>query len=73
MGPAGRYRPVNPLQCKCQGEDCDDVVFDDGAFDGLGDDGDILAVGGDFLRVLGSQKRETLLSPENPFRVGGRG
>ena len=62
-----------PMQCRCQGPDCDSVVFDEGAFDGLGADGDVLAVGGGgFSNVLGSLRRESLVleAGKKNFRIG---
>ena len=60
------------LQCECAPGDCQDVEFEDGAFDGLGDDGDILAVGGPFTRVLGSLRRGTLVTEKTDvgLRIG---
>ena len=50
------------MQCDCQGPDCTEVEFDAGAFDGLTDLRDVLAVGGGgFANVLGSTRRGTLL------------
>lgn len=49
-----------PLACECV-DGCEYVEFAPGAFDGLGDDGDVLAVGGGgFGNVLGSLRRGTL-------------
>ncbi len=51
------------LECLCQGGDCTDVEFGDGAFEDLGASGDILAVGGGgFANVLGSARRGTLIT-----------
>ena len=53
------------MACKCQGPDCDEVLFEPGAFDDL-DKSEVLAVGGGgFANVLGSLKRGTLLLDEN--------
>ena len=50
------------MQCRCQGPTCSSVEFEAGAFDDLGDTGDVLAVGGGgFGNVLGSLKRGTLV------------
>ena len=60
------------MQCECAPGDCRDVEFEGGAFDGLGDDGDILAVGGPFTRVLGSLRRGTLVTEKTDagLRIG---
>ena len=53
-----------PMSCRCQGPECDSVMFEEGAFD-LGD-GDTLAVGGGgFSNVLGSLKRGTLITEDS--------
>ena len=48
------------LQCECVGPTCEYVEFEPGSLADLGADGDVLAVGGDFSRVLGSLRRGTL-------------
>ena len=60
------------LQCECAPGECQDVEFEPGAFDGLGADSDILAVGGPFTRVLGSLRRGTLVAEETRagLRIG---
>ncbi len=51
------------LECRCQGPECSAVEFEAGAFDDLGAEGDVLAVGGGgFGNVLGSKRRGTLLT-----------
>ena len=52
----------NVLACDCVGgADCDSVSFGDGAFEStLKGDGEVLAITGDFGRVIGSRKRGTL-------------
>ena len=52
----------NVLACDCVGGiDCDSVSFGDGAFDStLKGDGEVLAITGDFGKVIGSRKRGTL-------------
>ena len=51
------------LQCTCQGGGCDQVQFDPGAFDGLGEDRPgLLAIGGEgFASILGSLRRGSLI------------
>ena len=54
-----------PMSCRCQGPECDSVLFEEGSLD-LGD-GDTLAVGGGgYQNVLGSARRGTLLTEETP-------
>ena len=51
------------MSCRCQGPECDRVMFLPNSFD-LGE-GDTLAVGGGgFSNVLGSLKRKTLIAEE---------
>ena len=51
------------MECRCQGPDCQDVEFAEGAFDDLGKTGDVLAVGGGgYSNVLGSLRRGTLVT-----------
>lgn len=51
------------LECRCQGPECSAVEFEPGAFDDLGSEGDVLAVGGGgFSNVLGSMRRGTLVT-----------
>lgn len=60
------------LQCECAGPECTTVEFLPGSLD-LGErDGDVLAVGGNYLNVLGSLRRGTLLVEDSPegLRVG---
>ena len=58
------------LDCECAGPVCDTVEFLEGSLD-LGD-GDTLAVGGNYLNVLGSADRGTLVTEDTPegLRVG---
>ena len=68
-----RIPVTQQLRCVCQGPTCDSVVFQPGAFDVLGDTGDVLAVGGGgFGNVLGSLKRGTVITETTKagLRVG---
>lgn len=58
------------LQCECAGPVCTQVEFEPGSLD-LGD-GDTLAVGGNYLNVLGSAERGTLITEDTAegLRVG---
>lgn len=59
------------MQCECAGPSCSEVVFEEGSLD-VGSEGDVLAVGGNYLNVLGSRKRGTLVTEDTGagLRVG---
>lgn len=48
------------LQCECAGPACQFVEFEPGSLADAGADGDVLAVTGNFMNVLGSLRRGTL-------------
>ena len=50
------------MDCRCQGPDCDQVVFEPGS---LQVPDEVLAINGPATRVLGSRKRGTLIVDEN--------
>ena len=66
---SGLIRYDTPMGCRCQGPECDTVVFDQGA---LVIPDEVLAINGPATRVLGSRKRGTLLLDDGDegLRVG---